>query len=223
MVLYIDNLLSTAELEALTRQLGEMSFEDGLATAGDEARRVKNNQQITVDRFPQARPLIETVVAAVQRHALFMSAALPRRISAPMFNSYGVGMFYGNHVDNALIGPERMRSDISVTVFLSPPEDYDGGELVIEGVSGVQRVKLAAGSAVVYPANTLHCVETVTRGSRQAAIFWVESVVRDDNRRRILFDLDVIINQLKRRSMDMPEITRLSACYHNLVRLWADD
>jgi len=223
MVLYIDDLLSKTELEALTRQLAGMSFEDGLVTAGDEARRVKNNQQITVDRFPQARPLIETVVAAVQRNALFMSAALPRRISAPMFNSYGVGMFYGNHVDNALIGPERMRSDISVTVFLSPPEAYDGGELVIEGVSGSQRVKLAAGSAVVYPANTQHCVETVTRGSRQAVIFWVESVVRDDNRRRILFDLDVTINLLKQRSMDMPEITRLSACYHNLVRLWADD
>ncbi len=223
MILHLDQLLAQAELDALNLQLADLPFGDGAATAGDDARRAKNNLQISVDLVPQARPLVEMIVNAVQRNALFGSATLPSRISAPIFNRYGQGMFYGSHVDNALIGPDRVRSDIAVTVFLSRPEAYDGGDLVIEGVSGVQRVKLGAGSAVVYPATSLHCVEPVTRGTRQAAVFWVESMVRDEGRRRILFDLDVAINQLKQRSADWPEITRLTSCYHNLMRMWAGD
>lgn len=220
MIVRIDGLLGQDELDILNRQLAELPFKNGRVTASPVAQLVKNNLQLSVDIEPRIRPLVEMIVKAVERNPLFFAAALPHRISAPMFNRYDTGMTYGDHVDNALIGPDRVRSDVAVTVFLSPPQDYDGGELVVEEAPGTQRIKLPAGSAVVYPATSVHRVEPVTRGTRQASIFWVQSMVRDDARRRILFDLDVAINRLKERSGDWPEIGALVACYHNLLRQW---
>jgi PKHD-type hydroxylase len=221
MIVQIEGLLAQEELDQLNRQLAGLAFEDGRLSAGVDAQRAKNNLQLRMDTEPRARPLAEAVVRALDRSPLFFAAALPHRYSAPFFNRYEAGMTYGDHVDNALMGPDRVRSDLSVTVFLTRPEDYDGGELVIEEAFGLQRIKLAAGSAVVYPGTSVHRVEPVTRGARQAAILWVESMVRDEARRRILFDLDRAINSLRTRQADMPEVGLLVASYQNLLRQWA--
>jgi PKHD-type hydroxylase len=224
MLVRIDNVLSQEELDTLRSQLAGLKFEDGRSTAGEIAQRVKHNLQITVDREPRARPAADLVTAAVNRNKTFTSATLPSKMSTPMFNFHETGMKYGNHVDNAIAGSQvfRMRTDIAVTVFLSQPEDYDGGELTVEDTYGVRRIKLPAGSAIVYPARSVHRVEPITRGTRLAAVFWVQSMVRDDARRNILFDIDVVVNSLSKRSSDLPEITALSSCYHNLLREWGE-
>jgi len=224
MLVRIDNVLSREELDTLGRQLAELKFEDGRSTAGEVAQRVKHNLQITVDREPRARPMADLVTAAANRNQTFISATLPSKMSTPMFNFHEIGMSYGNHVDGAITGSRtfRMRTDIAVTVFLTRPEDYDGGELTVEDAYGARRIKLSAGSAIVYPARSVHRVEPVTRGVRLAAVFWVQSMVRDDARRNILFDIDVVINNLRKRSSDLPEITALSSCYHNLLREWGE-
>ena len=161
----------------------------------------------------------------MQRHPLFLSAALPLRVYPPMFNCYREGQAFGSHVDNAIrqVGGTRIRTDLSATLFLTPPEDYEGGELIVEDTYGEQRVKLPAGDAVIYPATSLHRVAPITRGSRLASFFWVQSMVRDDGQRGLLFDLDMAINRARG---DLPAghaaPTELTAVYHNLLRRWAD-
>jgi PKHD-type hydroxylase len=166
------------------------------------------------------------VLDALGRHALFFSAALPKKVFPPLVNRYGgAANAFGNHVDNAVRAVpttgERLRTDLSATLFLSDPGEYDGGELVIEDTFGTQRVKLPAGDMVLYPSSSVHRVEPVTRGARIASFFWIESMVREDERRRLLFDLDMAILGLRESVGDTPPVVRLTGCYHNLLRMWA--
>jgi PKHD-type hydroxylase len=178
------------------------------------------------ERHPVARRLGEMVLAALDRNPLFLSAALPLKIVPPLFNRYEGGETYGSHVDGAVRTvpgtPHRVRTDLSATVFLSGPEDYDGGELVIDDTFGAHRVKLPAGSMILYPGSSLHRVEPVTRGTRFAAFFWIESMVRDDGRRRLLFDLDRSVQEIAGTLPDSQAVAQLYNVYHNLLRQWAD-
>lgn len=222
MFLPIPKVLKDAELRQIRDKLVEASFADGAETAGRQAKRVKQNQQVARGS-PLARELGKVVLEALRKNATFISATLPCRLTEPMFNRYAGGMRYGSHVDNAVMyQPQPLRTDISVTVFLSAPEEYDGGELLIDDLAVRQKVKLPAGSAIVYPATTLHRVEPVTRGERLGAIIWIQSLVRDQEQRRILFDLDRVTQALTKRNADAPEVAILSASYHNLLRLWAE-
>jgi len=218
----IPKILKEAELRQIRDQLAQGEFADGAETAGRQARRVKQNQQVARGSA-LARDLGKVVLEALRRNATFISATLPCRLTEPMFNRYAGGMRYGNHVDNAVMyQPQPLRSDISVTIFLSAPEEYDGGELLIDEIAVRQKVKLPAGSAIIYPATSLHRVEPVTRGERLAAIIWIQSLVRDPGQRRILFDLDRATQAVQRRTPDAPENQVLSASYHNLLRMWAE-
>jgi PKHD-type hydroxylase len=170
-----------------------------------------------------AKELGAVVLGALRRSGAFISATLPCRITEPMFNRYAAGMHYGSHVDNAVMyQPQPLRSDISVTVFLSAPEEYDGGELLIDEIAVRQKVKLAAGSALIYPSTSLHRVEPVTRGERLASIIWIQSLVRDPAQRRILFDLDRATQAITKRDPASAEAEVLGASYHNLLRMWAE-
>jgi PKHD-type hydroxylase len=168
----------------------------------------------------------EMIVRALEASPLFITAALPLRVFPPLFNRYDPGMTFGAHVDNAVRQipgtPFRVRTDLSVTLFLTRPEEYDGGELVVEDVYGAHSVKLPAGDAILYPATSLHRVNPVTRGSRCASFFWIQSMVRDDGERALLFDLDMAINQVNRAVPDHPSVVALTSCYHNLLRRWSD-
>jgi PKHD-type hydroxylase len=218
----IPKVLKDAELRQIRDKLVGASFADGAETAGRQAKRVKQNQQVARGS-PLARELGKVVLEALRKNATFISATLPCRLTEPMFNRYAGGMRYGSHVDNAVMyQPQPLRTDISVTVFLSAPEEYDGGELLIDDLAVRQKVKLPAGSAIVYPATTLHRVEPVTRGERLGAIIWIQSLVRDQEQRRILFDLDRVTQALTKRNADAPEVAILGASYHNLLRLWAE-
>ena len=222
MFLPIPKVLKEAELRQIRDKLSGAAFADGAETAGRRAKRVKQNQQVSRGS-PLARELGKVVLEALRKNGIFISATLPCRLTEPMFTRYAGGMRYGSHVDNAVMyQPQPLRSDISVTVFLSAPEEYDGGELLIDDIAVRQKVKLPAGSAIVYPATTLHRVEPVTRGERLGAVIWVQSLVRDPAQRRILFDLDRVTQALTKRSADAPEVAILSASYHNLLRLWAE-
>jgi PKHD-type hydroxylase len=218
MLAVIPGVLAPAELARVRSAIERASFEPGGGTGGHDAQRVKHNLQIPADGDP-GQTLAGLVAAALQRNALFMSAALPARTTPPMINRYQPGMAYGAHVDNAVMG--GVRSDVAVTLFLSDAASYDGGELTIEDVFGPRSVKLPAGHLVLYPASSLHHVHPVTRGLRDAAIIWVQSLVRSPEQRRLLFDLDMTINGLRNRAPDAPEIVRLNATYHNLLRQWA--
>jgi PKHD-type hydroxylase len=222
MLLQIPAVLGEQEHVALRSSLEKAHFEDGKATAMPKAREVKHNLQLP-EGGEAARRLAPTVLDALRRSPLFFSATLPKRISGPLFNRYDAGMDYGDHLDTALIqGPSLVRSDIAATIFLTPPQDYEGGELVIQDSFGAHRVKLPAGSMIVYPASSLHRVEPVRRGSRLAAVLWVESLVRDESRRRVLFDLDQAIGSLAQKLPASQEGQSLSATYHNLLRMWAE-
>lgn len=222
MAIVIPNLLNAAELQRIRTRLATATFGDGAATAGPQARLVKRNEQVPRGD-PAEQELAPLVVAALERSPTFMAAALPRRMTNPMFSRYTPGMEYGSHVDNAVMSmPERIRTDISVTVFLAHPEEYDGGELVIEGSSAAQRVKLPAGSAVVYPSTSVHHVAPVTRGARIAAVLWAQSMVRDSGQREILLNLARVAQALRLRDPAPPELMLLDASYHNLMRMWAD-
>jgi PKHD-type hydroxylase len=222
MFLPIPNVLKADEVRSIRERLEKERFTDGGSTAGRQARRVKRNQQLPREGAV-ARELGRVVLQALQRHAGFNAATLPHRVTAPLFNLYAGGMTYGPHVDNAIMyQPQPLRSDVSVTVFLSEPGEYDGGELVIEDGALRQKVKLPAGSALAYPSTSVHHVEPVTRGARYAAVVWVQSLVRDPERRRILFDLDRATQALLKRDPEAPEARILTASYHNLVRLWAE-
>ena len=197
-------------------------FEAGTATALPGGRAAKHNLQLRHDSEAM-RCSAPIVLGALQRSALFFSAALPSKTFGLMFNRYDMGMDYGDHLDTAIVASQStMRSDIAATLFLTPPEDYDGGELVVQDSFGAHRVKLSAGNMIVYPASSLHRVEPVRRGSRLAAVFWVQSLVRDESRRRILFEVDLVIGKLAKTSPGSAELQSLSGVYHNLLRMWAE-
>jgi PKHD-type hydroxylase len=228
MLLQIPEVLSAAELERIAALLAraEPEWSDGRATAGPQAATVKHNQQLPW-RSASTQALQAIVLPALQRHAVFFSAALPKRILPPMFNRYGgEANSYGDHIDQAVRvlpdGSGRVRSDISCTVFLADPAGYGGGELVIEDSFGPQRVKLPAGHAVIYPGSSVHRVEPVTRGQRVASFFWIESMVRSAEQRRLLFDMDMALMRLRQQHGETPEAVTLTGTYHNLLRLWAD-
>jgi PKHD-type hydroxylase len=186
---------------------------------------VKRNLQVP-ENHPVARSVGEMILNALDRSSLFMSAALPLKVFPPLFNRYEGGQTFGSHVDNAVRQvpgmPHRVRTDLSATLFLTAPEDYEGGELSVEDTYGVHRVKLPAGDMVLYPASSLHHVRAVTRGTRLASFFWIQSMVRDDAARTLLFDLDTAIQGIVRDASDHPSVVQLTNVYHNLVRRWAD-
>jgi len=213
-MLVIPNVLHPDELARVRALLEDGPWVDGAATAGARARRVKNNDQLGAG--PESAEAGRIVRAALERSALFTAAALPARVLAPTFSRYAPGQGYGDHVDNALRqdGVGRLRADLSVTLFLSAPEDYEGGELVIGGAA--QAWKLPAGAALLYPATSVHRVEPVTRGMRLAAVTWVQSLVRDGEARALLFEMDGAIRALG----DHPSAVRLTGVWHNLLRRW---
>jgi PKHD-type hydroxylase len=224
MLLEIPDVLSQEHIAVLRRRLDEADWVDGRATAGPQSARAKHNLQLP-ETSPVARDAGDLIVAALQRHPLFLSAALPLRVYPPMFNCYRAGQAFGSHVDNAIrqvAGGGRMRSDLSATLFLTPPEDYEGGELIVEDTYGVHAVKLAAGHLVLYPATSLHHVRPVTAGARISSFFWIQSMVRDDGARTLLFDLDTAIQRVSQDFPDHPSGVQLTGVYHNLVRRWAD-
>lgn len=225
MIARIPGLLDPQRLAAVEALLRDGTWEDGRATAGFQSAQVKHNLQLGQDSA-SARQAGEIVLRALERHPDFISAALPRHVYPPLFNRYEPGMSFGAHVDNAVRQipgtHHRLRIDVSATLFLSPIEDYDGGELVIEDTFGAHSVKLAAGDLVIYPAGSLHRVQPVTRGARVAAFFWVQSMVRDDGARTLLFEMDTAIRELTASGAAGTALLRLTACYHNLLRRWAD-
>ena len=224
MLLQIPDVQSPEQDEQARRQLDEAEWVDGRVTAGRQSAMAKDNMQLPEDH-PVARQLGELILGELQHNPLFISAALPARVFPPLFNRYRGGQSFGNHVDNAIRqAPNglRVRTDLSCTLFLADAEDYDGGELVIEDTYGVQSVKLPAGHMILYPATSLHHVRPVTRGERLASFFWLQSMIRDDAQRTLLFDLDPAIQRL---SMDVPQHpanVQLTAVYHNLLRQWAE-
>jgi PKHD-type hydroxylase len=226
MLLKIAALLSPADLKQARDLLDQADWQDGRLTAGAQAAQVKNNLQLPVGS-ESARTLQALLLKALEGHATFFSAALPKRLLPPMFNRYaGAANTYGNHIDQAIRyvpgTGQRVRTDISCTVFLSEPEEYEGGELVIADTYGEQRVKLAAGDAVLYPGTSVHRVEPVTRGARLASFFWIESMVRSDEQRRLLFEMDQALMQLRSEHGDGDAAVQLTGTYHNLLRMWAD-
>jgi PKHD-type hydroxylase len=224
-ILHLPSVLSSAQVSVFVDSLAEASWADGRVTAGDQSARVKHNLQLPEDA-PEAKTLGDAVLADLASNADFLSAALPRRIYPPLFNRYGVGMGFGDHIDNAVrvsSDGARFRTDLSCTLFLSAPDAYDGGELVIRDGAAERRVKLAAGDAVLYPAGTVHRVEPVTRGERLACFFWVQSMVGDPHKRDLLGDLDRAIAAARGALGDEhPAAVGLVGTYHNLVRLWAE-
>jgi PKHD-type hydroxylase len=245
MLLHIPQVLNADELARARALLAEAQrhWTDGRATAGPQAAPVKRNSQLPAGA-PQVPALQALVLGALDRHALFFSAALPKRVLPPMFNRYsGALNTYGDHVDQAVrhipsgaLAGQRVRTDLSCTVFLAEPTEYDGGELVIADTFGSPRIKLPAGDAVLYPGTSVHRVEPVTRGARLASFFWIESMVRSDEQRRLLFDMDMALMRLRQRLSatlsaaapddpevpEDPDLVRLTGTYHNLLRLWAD-
>jgi PKHD-type hydroxylase len=227
MLLHLPQMLTPQEVaQAREWMSDEVLWLDGRSTAGIQALSQKNNRQLAQGTEVSKR-LQALVLQALQRDALFFSAALPKRILPPLFNRYGGDSnFYGQHVDGAVLKVpttgEWLRTDVSCTVFLSDPADYDGGELMVQDTYGRRGVKLAAGDAVLYPGTSVHEVTPVTRGERIASFFWIESMVRSDEQRRILFDLDMNLLKLRQQHGETPETTALTGVYHNLLRQWAD-
>jgi len=225
MIVRVPAVLSAEQLAAARAFLADAPWGDGRVTAGYQSARVKENLQLPED-CEASRKLRELVLSALERNPLFISAALPARVFPPLFNRYEAGMNFGAHVDNAIRQvsgtPHRIRTDISATLFVGAPEDYDGGELVVEDTYGTHAAKLAAGDMILYPSTSLHRVTPVTRGARIAAFFWIQSMVKDDGERTILFDLDRSIAELSRERPESPALVRLTACYHNLIRRWAE-
>ena len=227
MLLHINDLLTPEEVHRARAILAVAPWHDGRATSGEQAALVKNNEQLP-EGCEETRLLQELVLRGLERHEVFFSASLPRQVSPPLFNRYGgTANTFGNHVDSAVRflrnGAGRVRTDISCTVFLSAPESYDGGELVIEDTFGEKRVKLAAGDMVLYPGTSVHRVLPVTRGQRVASYFWIQSMVRSDEQRRLLFDMDHHLRDLRTRLGETdPACIGLTSTYHNLLRAWLD-
>ena len=225
MHLHIPGVLNAGQLAECRKALTSADWTDGKATAGYLSSRVKDNVQLP-EGHPVARHLGEVILNVLDGNQLFISAALPLKVVPPLFNRYAGGQSYGGHIDGAVrpvFGtPHRVRTDLSATLFLAPPEDYEGGELVIEEGSGERRVKLPAGDMLLYSGTSVHRVEPVMRGARLAAFFWVQSMVRDDAKRAILFELDTALQRLGHDTPGHPSLVQIAGCYHNLLRLWCD-
>ena len=226
MLLHLKNVLTPDELHQARATLAGATWKDGRATAGTQAVHAKNNQQLP-QTSEAARTLQAMVLEALNRHTIFFTAALPKKIFNPLFNRYGGDTnHYGKHVDGAVMhsrsNGERVRSDVSCTLFLAEPHEYDGGELVVDDTYGGQRIKLPAGDALLYPGTSVHGVAPVTRGQRLASFFWIESMVRSDEQRRLLFDLDMNLMRLREAYGESESAVALSGTYHNLLRMWAD-
>lgn len=225
MLLAIPDVLTPEQVAHARRLLAEADWVDGRVTAGQQSAKVKDNLQLP-EGHAVARELGDMILQALQTNALFAAAAIPSRVFPPLFNMYRGGHAFGNHVDNAIRQipgtAERIRTDLSATLFLADPDDYDGGELIVEGTFGVHSVKLPAGQMVLYPASSLHRVQPVTRGARVASFFWIQSLIRDDGTRTLLFDLDSAIQRLSVDVPDHPAVVQLTSVYHNLVRQHAE-
>ncbi len=225
MLLQVPALLDAPRIQHLRQQLEAAPWVDGRVTAGHQSGRVKQNRQIAEDT-PLAQQLGDVILSALERNPLFISAVLPNRVYPPLFNRYDPQMNFGSHVDNAVRlipgSGAKIRTDVSATLFLSEPDQYDGGELLIEDLYGMHSVKLATGDLIVYPASSLHRVTPVTRGTRLAAFFWVQSLIRDDAQRTLLFDLDRAIQRLNATHADEAARLQLTGSYHNLLRMWSE-
>lgn len=223
MLIDIPAVLDLAKLENIQDMLRKSSFVDGRLSAGSAAERVKQNEELK-QGSSQAEYLDHLVMSSLAENARFRQAALPLRVAQPVFARYSPGMFYGDHVDDPIMGSgiNKFRSDVSVTVFLNSPEDYDGGELIINTTYGDKLVKLPAGHAVLYPSNSVHRVTEVTRGERLAAVTWIQSMVRDPGRRELLYELDQARETLLNTSPDSDASKRVDRAYVNLVRMWSD-
>jgi len=225
MLLQIPDVLSAEQIAHCRQILDAAEWVDGRVTAGHQSARAKNNMQLPTDH-PAARELGDLILASLERNSLFMGAALPSKVFPPLFNRYQGGQSFGTHVDNAIRQvtgtPHRVRTDLSATLFLAGPDEYEGGELVIEDTYGLHSVKLPAGHLILYPASSLHHVRPVTNGARIASFFWIQSMVRDDGERTLLFDLDLAIQRINEDAPEHPSATQLTGVYHNLLRRWAD-
>jgi PKHD-type hydroxylase len=227
MIVSIPDVLSPADAAAMRAQLEAApdSWVDGRATAGYQGAPVKRNRQVA-EGSAIAQEMGDRIIASLERHPLFISAVLPNKVYPPLFNRYESGMHFGSHVDGAIrLVPgsgARVRTDVSITLFLTPPDEYEGGELLIEDTFGLQEVKLPAGHAIVYPGTSLHQVRPVTRGARISSFFWAQSLVRDDTQRALLFDMDGAIQRLNASNGDEAARRTLVGCYHNLLRMWSD-
>ena len=226
MLIRVPKVLTKEQVAKCRKAFDDADWIDGRGTAGPQAATVKQNMQLP-ENSPSARQLGEMVLEALGRSPLFIAAAVPLRVLPPMFNKYGQGQFFGSHIDGAIRSVPgagvRIRTDLSVTIFLAEPDEYDGGDLVIEDNYGTQSAKLPAGDMVLYPSTSVHHVTAVTRGYRVASFFWVQSMIREDGPRRMLFDLDQSIQQLTMdRGHEDATVVRLTGLYHNLLRHWAE-
>lgn len=226
MLITIPALLTKDQVGFFRKTLDAAEWEDGRKTAGTQSLQVKRNRQLS-PTSPVALQLGQLVLDALSQNALFFSAALPHRILPPMFNRYENAETFGTHVDNAIrtdpTTGQRLRTDLSMTLFLSEPHEYDGGELIVEDHYGAQQVKLPAGDMVLYPSTSLHQVTPVTRGARVSSFFWLQSMIRGDQQRAMLFDLDQTIQSLTlKQGTTAPEVLNLTGIYHNLIRLWSE-
>jgi PKHD-type hydroxylase len=225
MLLAIPELLNTEQLRQARQILDTAEWVDGRVTAGHQSARAKDNMQIP-ENHPAARQLGEMILEALSQSPLFISAALPARVFPPLFNRYQGGQSFGTHVDNAIrqiSGTNvRIRTDLSATLFFAHPDEYDGGDLIVEDTYGTHDVKLPAGHMILYPSTSLHHVTPVTRGARISSFFWIQSMVRDDARRSTLFDLDMAIQRLNQDMPDHPSAVQFTGVYHNLLRQWAE-
>ncbi|HEY5347585.1 MAG TPA: Fe2+-dependent dioxygenase [Rhizomicrobium sp.] len=222
MLVRIGNVLNAEQVAHVRGVLEKSDWADGKVTAGPLAQKAKNNLQVP-ETSPAARALGEIILAALGKSDLFNSAALSAHISPPQFNRYDVGMTYGNHIDNALrLSGKRMRTDLSATLFITDPKEYDGGELVVLDTYGFHAVKLAPGDMILYSASSKHRVQPVTRGSRWASFFWIQSMIRDESARNMLFEMDGAIQSLAKKNADAEEILTLTGVYHNLFRRWSE-
>jgi PKHD-type hydroxylase len=225
MLLTVPDLLNPDQVARARQTLEAAEWVDGKATAGPQSAQAKDNSQVP-EAHPAAREVGAMIVDALGRNPLFLAAALPLRVFPPLFNRYSGGQSFGTHVDNAVRQvpgtPHRVRTDLSATLFLAGPEEYDGGELVVQDTYGAHNVKLRPGSLVLYPSTSLHHVTPVTRGTRLCSFFWVQSMIRDDGRRSLLFDLDLGLQRLGRDVPGHPSVVSLTGVYHNLLRQWAE-
>jgi len=225
MMLHIPGVLTRDQVADMRRQLDASDWIDGRATVGDQGAKVKQNRQLP-ETSPLALELGRTILAALAKNPLYFSAVLPLRTIPPLFNSYAGGEHYGAHVDGSMRripgSGEWIRTDVSTTVFLCDPEEYDGGELIVTDAYGEHEVKLPAGDAIIYPSTSIHRVEPVTRGARVCSFFWTQSMVRDDMRRSMLLELDQNIQSLRARLGDCPEMVGITGHYHNLLRQWSE-
>ncbi|HEY6466256.1 MAG TPA: Fe2+-dependent dioxygenase [Candidatus Acidoferrales bacterium] len=221
----IQDVLNPAQVAQARQIFEQAAWIDGRVTAGHQSGRVKDNMQLPEDS-PAARQLGDMILSALGQNPLFITAALPLRVFPPLFNRYQGGQSFGTHVDNAIRQvtgtPHRIRTDLSATLFFSAPEEYDGGELIVEDTYGTHSVKLPAGHLILYPSTSLHHVRPVTRGSRVCSFFWIQSMIRDDGERSLLFDLDLAIQRLNREMGEHPAAVQFTGVYHNLLRRWAD-